>query len=459
MKRNYFDFFNVVVDGFTLFISYLIAVYLRFGLLDGDPGNIAVGWNRQTFSIAIIYMTFVLGSFAINNLYLQHHFRHLSDKLTKLVIVNSFTILVLTSVFYFLKTIDFSRLCIVFYWITSTLLLIIKNSVQYYLNKRYSRLFEKKTRVVVIGNGNLAKKYITSIHKHSNVIVEGYVSKVVKEELGRNLGAYEDLDTILNNPEIEEVVVALESHEAEYLKSIILVCEKWGTKVSIIPSYYEYLPNRPLLIEQNGIRLINLRDIPLDDFGNAMVKRFFDIIISFSLIVLLSPVMLMVVIGIKTTMPGPVFFIQERVGKGKKIFKMYKFRSMNMNDVSDTAWTTDEDGRKTAFGSFIRKFSIDELPQLFNVLKGDMSLIGPRPEIPYFVNKFMNEIPRYLVRQQVRPGITGLAQIHGYRGDTSIIERVKYDLEYIENWSFSLDMYILFKTAFFGFINSEKIRK
>lgn len=165
---------------------------------------------------------------------------------------------------------------------------------------------------------------------------------------------------------------------------------------------------------------------------------------------------LIIAVGVKLSSPGPVFFKQERVGRDNKTFKMLKFRSMRVNDESDTAWSKDEDPRRTKFGSFIRRFSIDEMPQFFNVLKGDMSIIGPRPEIPYYVEQFRERVPRYMLRHQVRPGISGWAQIHGFRGDTPIDGRVEYDLWYIEHWSLWLDVRIFFRTIFGGFINNEK---
>ena len=200
-----------------------------------------------------------------------------------------------------------------------------------------------------------------------------------------------------------------------------------------------------------------MRITPLDDIGWAMVKRAMDIVGSLVLILLSSPVMLAVAAGVRLSSPGPILFCQERVGKDKRPFKMYKFRSMRITGTEDTGWSTDADPRKTRFGSFIRKFSLDELPQFFNVLRGDMSLIGPRPEVPFHVSRFKEEIPLYLLRQQVRPGITGWAQVNGLRGDTSIEERVKYDLWYIENWSIWLDLKILLMTAFGGMVNKEKI--
>ena len=179
---------------------------------------------------------------------------------------------------------------------------------------------------------------------------------------------------------------------------------------------------------------------------------------SWVLLILTSPITLVSMLVIKITMGGDVIFKQRRIGPNKKEFVMYKLKSMKDNESSDTAWSTDDDPRKTRYGAFMRKFSIDELPQLVNVLKGEMSLVGPRPEIPYYVNSFKDEIPMYMIRHQVKPGITGWAQIHGYRGDTSIAKRVEYDVRYIENWSFFLDISILLRTALSGFINHEKLK-
>ena len=169
--------------------------------------------------------------------------------------------------------------------------------------------------------------------------------------------------------------------------------------------------------------------------------------------------MLYAALGVKLTSRGPVIFKQKRVGLNKKLFTMYKFRSMKLNTESGTAWSKNADPRKTKFGSFLRKFSIDELPQFYNVLKGDMSLVGPRPEIPFFVDSFQEQIPLYMVKHQVKPGITGLAQVRGYRGDTSIEKRIECDIEYIENWNLLLDIQILLQTAIKAFKNDEQLVK
>lgn len=225
----------------------------------------------------------------------------------------------------------------------------------------------------------------------------------------------------------------------------------------MIPFYNDVIPTRPTIDTVGKLKLIQLRTTPLDDPLNAFAKRAFDASVSFLLLVLLSPLLLGLAIAIKLSSPGPVFFKQERIGLNKKKFVMYKFRSMRVNDTQDTAWSSQTDDRRTRVGALMRKTSLDELPQLLNTLKGDMSLVGPRPEIPYYVEHFRETVPLYMVKYQVRPGMTGWAQVNGYRGDTSIPARVEHDLWYIENWSFGLDLKILLMTAFGGMINSEKL--
>ena len=202
---------------------------------------------------------------------------------------------------------------------------------------------------------------------------------------------------------------------------------------------------------------MNIRYVPLSNTFNAMLKRIVDIFGALVAIVLFSPVMLFSCIMIKLTSPGPLIYRQTRVGLHNKPFEMYKFRSMAVQteEKEKKAWTVKNDPRVTGFGKFMRHTSIDELPQLFNVLKGDMSLVGPRPERPFFVEKFREEIPRYMVKHQVRPGLTGWAQVNGYRGDTSIRKRIDCDLYYIENWTLGLDFKILFLTFFKGFVNKN----
>lgn len=206
-----------------------------------------------------------------------------------------------------------------------------------------------------------------------------------------------------------------------------------------------------------GLPIIHIRHVPLTNMFNATMKRLVDIAGAVFGLVIFSPIMLVTALLVKVTSPGPVLYSQERVGLHNHTFKMYKFRSMEVQDPKKerSQWTTPHDPRVTPIGKFIRKTSIDEMPQFFNILVGDMSLVGPRPERPLFVEKFKEEIPRYMIKHQVRPGLTGWAQVNGYRGDTSITKRIEHDLYYIENWSLGFDFKIMFLTIFKGFINKN----
>ena len=271
------------------------------------------------------------------------------------------------------------------------------------------------------------------------------------------LGEIGNLEYILPENKLDEITITLSLQDYDRLEEIVDMCEKSGVHTKFIPDYNSLFPSNPYTEDLMGLPVINIRYVPLTNTLNWAVKRLFDIIGSIFLIVLFSPVMLIAAIGTKLSSPGPIIFKQTRIGLHSKPFTMYKFRTMVVQTAEDekNRWTTKGDSRVTKFGHFLRSTSIDEMPQFFNVLIGQMSLVGPRPERPQYVEKFRESVPRYMVKHQVRPGITGLAQVRGYRGDTSIRKRIEYDLEYIENWSMGLDFRILFMTVFKGFINKN----
>jgi Undecaprenyl-phosphate glucose phosphotransferase len=271
------------------------------------------------------------------------------------------------------------------------------------------------------------------------------------------IGEIDMLEEILSKNSLDEISITISLSDYDRLESIVKICEKSGVHTKFIPDYNSVIPSRPYFEDLDGLAVVNIRRVPLTNTGNKIVKRLVDIVGSVFAIVLFSPIMAVTAIAIKATSKGPLIFKQERVGLHNKPFKMYKFRSMEVQDESEEkkGWTTKNDPRVTKVGRIIRRTSIDELPQFFNVLKGDMSLIGPRPERPLFVEKFKEEIPRYMIKHQVRPGITGWAQVNGYRGDSSIKKRIEYDLYYIENWTITFDIKILFLTIFTGFVNKN----
>ena len=273
----------------------------------------------------------------------------------------------------------------------------------------------------------------------------------------RVIGATSDLKTILDMNLLDEIAITLSIRDYAGLEKMVAECEKSGVHTKFIPDYNKFIPTRPYTEDLQGLPVINIRHVPLNDLLNATMKRIMDLLGAVTALILFSPVMVITAAIIKSTSPGPIIYSQERVGLHNRPFKMYKFRSMEVQlpGQEKGKWTTPHDPRVTPVGRIIRKTSIDELPQLFNVLAGSMSLVGPRPERPFFVERFKEEIPRYMIKHQVRPGMTGWAQINGYRGDTSIEKRIEHDLYYIENWTLGFDFKILFLTVFKGFINKN----
>ncbi len=271
-----------------------------------------------------------------------------------------------------------------------------------------------------------------------------------------HLGTTADLDRIMQEYRPDEVVMAFDTVRKKVITKYITICNDHCCKVLFIPAICGYFRAPRQVTTVGNLPLIDIRSTPLDNPTNQFIKRLMDIILSLLLIALTSPLMLITAIGVRLSSPGPILFRQTRVGRNNQNFTMYKFRSMRVNDAEQTGWSNEKDPRKTRFGAFIRKFALDELPQFFNVLKGDMSLVGPRPEVPFYVEKFKKEIPLYMLKHTLRPGITGLAQIKGLRGDTSIAERIEEDINYIENWTFWGDVRILLLTPFRAVNRHEK---
>lgn len=274
-----------------------------------------------------------------------------------------------------------------------------------------------------------------------------------------HLGTTGDLDHILLEYHPDEVVMAFDTVRKRLITKYISICNNHCTKVLVVPAICGYFKSPRQITVLGNMPLIDIRSTPLDSISNRALKRAMDIIGSLLLIIVSSPLMLFTAIGVRISSPGPILFRQTRVGLHNREFTMYKFRSMCVNDSEETGWSTENDPRKTKFGAFIRKFALDELPQFFNVLKGDMSLVGPRPEVPYYVEIFKKQVPLYMLKHSLRPGITGLAQIKGLRGDTSIQARIDEDINYIENWTFWGDIRILLMTPFKAVNRSEKYAK
>ena len=447
---------NVVSDGVLVFLAMLGAYWLRFGLFNGQK-NLSLEYYLWLGAAAAVL---TLIAFAVAGLYASFRTIRFHVEASRTAMLELLVALIMMSMMFVLRLGETSRWTVVIFYLIATALLLTKRAAMRMLLRSCRAMGYNMKRVLLVGHGDGAESYYKRVLSDRRLGFEA-VGYVAQRKDGRAIpycGGYEALEEILSRTRPDEVVVALSAEEMEWMPRVIHACEKDGTKLSVVPFYAQYMPSNPQVDSVNGLPLINLRRIPLDNLGNAFIKRGADILASLFLIVLTSPLMLLAAAGVWLSSPGPIIFKQERVGKDKKNFYMYKFRSMKVNNRENTGWSKNEDDRKTWFGSLIRKCSIDELPQFFNVLKGDMSLVGPRPELPFFVEQFKEKIPRYMVKHQVRPGITGWAQVNGLRGDTSIEKRIEYDLYYIENWTPALDIRILIMTAFCMF-NKEKVKK
>lgn len=455
-NQNFFNRLNKIIDAILIFLSVLIGFWIRFHVF--KQGIISVPFFSYV-QLGIVLIPIHLLTYGLMGLYGSHRSIRLYQELGRLFCANLLDFVLLQMLLFLFKGGDFSRLALmIFFFSVNTLLGLKRLLMRKFLHKIRKAGYNVK-RVLVVGSGSVAQQYLKEVKANPEFgyYVIGYVAEQQTLSDIPYFGKLKMLDQVLERWKPEEVVAGFDILEYAHMPLLIQACEQSGTRLTFIPFYAQYMPAHPQIDSFNGLPMINLRRIPLDNFGNAFLKRVLDIVGSLVLIILTAPLMLIAAVGVKLSSPGPIIFKQKRVGLNKKEFYMYKFRSMQVNQQSDTQWSTNSDPRKTAFGAWIRKFSIDELPQFFNVLKGDMSLVGPRPELPHFVEQFKEDIPLYMVKHQVRPGITGWAQINGLRGDTSIEERIRHDIFYIENWTFLFDIKILLMTPWKGIINQEKL--
>ena len=451
--ENYLD---MLINLIAFIVSYVLVLMI-------DEPKIEI---LHPVTIAILFLNLLASSFVYHTMNLYRPTRYIRPfrSLPEILKVNLvyFGILMIISVIVTRPGYKhFVLFWVIFSFLVSTAFLTFKRhairAVLYALREKKYNL----RKVIIIGdNTATAAQYIKEVDSGAEygAMVIGFVGdKIDGSELGvEKLGKFRDLAKILDKYRPTDAVFAIEGYDKRHLIPLVNMCDDRCIKVYFLPVIYGFFKTSRQIEQVGSVPLINIHSTPLDNPANAAMKRALDIIGSLALIILTLPIMIFAAIGVYLSSPGPILFKQHRVGRLGKRFTMLKFRSMRVNTESNAAWTTDEDPRKTKFGTFLRRTSIDELPQLFNVLGGSMSLVGPRPEIPVFVEHFKEIIPLYMVKHYVKPGITGLAQIKGLRGDTSVEDRIHEDIEYIENWSFMLDLSILLKTPFKAINKHEK---
>jgi Undecaprenyl-phosphate glucose phosphotransferase len=326
---------------------------------------------------------------------------------------------------------------------------------------RSSASMAKPTRILVIGADQFAREAALRLQRLSFAPAQiGAFVRLPGQEVyvqDHSVFELEQLKLLSADHGIDEAVIAIRPAQFSQIPKIMKTLKRLCLPTRALVDLGEGIVVRERLFQLGNIQMLDLSSTPTESLDYALFKRIFDICFSLTVLVLTAPLLGLIALIIRMTSPGPIFFTQERIGLNGKPFKMYKFRSMRAGSTSesDTQWTTSEDNRKTSFGTLLRKTSLDELPQFINVLKGDMSVVGPRPERPHFVHKFLQEVSLYNHRHSLKVGITGWAQVNGWRGDTSIEKRVEFDLYYLQNWSFMFDLRIIMMTVFSGLINKN----
>lgn len=452
-NQRFFNFILVLFDGIVITTSLLFAWYIRFVSPIFDDGVRTMDLNAYLDLLVIIIPVYMI-LFAIFRLYQPYRKQHFYKECREILLSNIIGITILMSILFTQKSVHFSRYMLGIFFLTSTLLMIVeRGSIRKVLRMARERGFNIKY-IIIVGAGSIGQTFANKIigDRQLGYKITGYVDDYYhKSDMDGIpiLGTTREINQILEEFQVDEVIIALPNTSYKRIDEVIDICEFQGIKTQIIPDYFHLVQGTKAYFDElDGIPLINTRYIPLDQPLNKWIKRILDIILSIGILLLVSPIMIVTAILVKVTSPGPIIYKQIRVGMGRKEFWIYKFRSMKC-DASipgEIGWTTKNDPRKTKLGPFIRKTSIDELPQFFNVLKGDMSIVGPRPERPHYVTQFQHEIKKYMIKHHVRPGITGWAQVKGWRGDTSIHKRIECDIEYIEKWTLWLDIKIFFMT-------------
>ena len=450
-------FFDSVVISF----SWLAAYYLHFQSSFGPATRHAIP-EIEVYLIGLIPVWIVfMFNIWLCGLYKPLRGKPISTEFYNIIKVTVLSILFLAASTFFYREVSFSRIQAAYFWVLVTFLIIVSHMlVRVILMEARKRGFNLR-HLLIIGSGDLGQMVAEKISLHPefgmNIVgfLTGHPEKIGSEVSGSKvLGLYQEVSKIIKKYNIDQLYIALPLHAHDRMGKILENLEEETVDIKVVPDLLKFMNLQAGVEELDGLPVVNLNESPLYGW-NIVIKRTSDIVLSALAIFVSSPLLLLIAIIIKLESRGPVIFRQERAGLDGKGFEMYKFRSMRVDaeDKTGPVWASKEDDRRTRLGTFLRKTSFDELPQLFNVLCGDMSLVGPRPERPVFVKDFKKSIPQYMLRLKMKAGLTGWAQVNGWRGNTSLDKRIEFDLYYIKNWSLFFDFKIILLTFWKGFVN------
>ncbi len=447
----------VVADALAVYAGFLLATWIRFnsGLIpmfhDGYPPMIRYIYGGGIATLLFLFIFRSLG------LYVRPQIGTFGDKIPRLVRAIGLGIFLAMALAFIIRTEPpFSRITVGISFFSVIALVAVERFILFRIELRLAKRRELVNRVMIIGTDSVAahlrraleheprlRSRVVGFLRTGNEEPDAAVAEMIK-------GRVADLEGIIDRGEVDEVILADPSLPHSRMVQIMLYCERGLVSFRLVPDLFGMLTSRVSLQQVGDVPLLGVDKWPLDYFWNRMAKRAEDLVGSFIGLVLSVPVIAVAAPLIKRSSPGPVFYRQERCGERGNPFIIYKLRTMreSAEEGSGPVWATADDPRRTRIGAFLRRYNLDELPQFWNVLKGEMSLVGPRPERPHFVEQFKEDISKYMWRHVSKPGMTGWAQVNGLRGNTSISERIKYDLYYLENWSLAFDFKILAKTLF-----------
>lgn len=453
--RLFFLFTLLLTDALMAGTAFYCAYWLR--LLVPIPAEaITLAAPAQYAPVMIAHTISVLLALAFNRLYVLARSPSRVDEFYQTIGASTGGTIAGVALSYFLYKntpleVDYPRAMILYAWVLTIAFVTMGRLAHGRLRSALQARGWGQDRVLIVGTGDVARMILHKILGNPGlgyqvvgaVEVEGYPSVALPAPV---IGNTRDLARLIEEHQVDEVIIALPEATHQEILSLIAECERGKATIKVFPDLFQIIAGPMSIGDLGGLPLLTIRDIALRGW-RRVAKRLMDIVGATVGLIFLSPLMLLVAILIKLDSPGPAFYVQERMGLDAKPFPMLKFRSMRQDaEATGPGWTRPGDPRVTRIGSILRRLNVDELPQLINVLLGEMSLVGPRPERPVYVAQFRRSIPRYMDRHREKAGMTGWAQVNGLRGDTSIAERTKYDLWYIENWSLLLDIKILLRT-------------
>ncbi|MBU2648371.1 undecaprenyl-phosphate glucose phosphotransferase [bacterium] len=452
---------DLTIIGTCWNIAYFVRFYwanVSYSLFGFDiPYAAVIPEFSEYFKATFVIMFFAAFCFTYAKMYNPKRISRYKAEFRSILKANIFLFVILTGTTFYYREFSYSRVqslyFLLFSVISLTIFRAIVRSILSYLRSKGKNL----RRVLIIGNRLTALKFLKKVFENRQIgyVVVGYVGIEENRQMMTDyLGTYDKITQIIEKQEVDQVFIALDANQQSDLQIINSQLAEQMVDLNIVPDIYHTLNINPEILDLDGMPIIALRQSSVEGW-NRILKRSFDLFGALVAIILLLPFWIIIPILIKIFSPGPIFYMQERMGLDGRSFNMLKFRSMHVDAERQTGavWAKKNDDRRTPLGAFLRETSLDEIPQFFNVLSGSMSLVGPRPERPVFIKEFRKSIPNYMLRHKMKAGITGWAQVNGWRGNTSLEKRIECDIYYLTHWSIGFDIRIIIKTFFTGIKN------